>query len=147
MHSCSEGSGVSFRHPGVRSGEVYGAGTKMIGALFGGRPGGGGMKVGIADDGDVIAQAGQRFQRLREFEAVAFLGGRPIVLLGSFTGAAGGTMHHFDAGQARARRRGSTADGSLRGHHRIQERQRQAHAHAAQHRAPGEMFFGEIHPL
>jgi hypothetical protein len=132
---------------GVRGGEEDRAGTKMIGASFGrrvrfGRPG-----VGAADDREVVAKRREGFERIREIEIATVLLRAPVMLARAFVGASGGAVHHFNACQAAARRGGGAAQGRLRGHHRIQKRQRQGCAHAAQDGASREVFPGEEHRL
>ncbi len=86
----------------MRGGEIHGARPEMVGAFFGGGPRGGGMQIGVADDGEVVAIGRERLQRLAELEIGALLGGRPVMLLRAFAGAAGGAVHHFDAAQSAA---------------------------------------------
>ncbi len=94
----------------------------MIGAFFGRRPGGGGMKIGIAHDSNVLAKRFQRLQSLAEFEIAAFVGRRPVVLLGAVSSAPGGSMDHLDACQASLRDRRSSCHRRLRRDHGVQQR-------------------------
>ena len=70
----------------------------MVGSLFGGRPGGGGAQVGIADDGEIVAELLERLERLSELEIGARLRWRPIMFICAVGRAAGGSVDHLDAG-------------------------------------------------
>src|SRR5690606_21285265 len=70
-----------------------------------------------------------------EVEGTPHLRGRPQVLLGSELGGTGRAVHLLDAREPDlpgGRRLGQRRVGR---HHGIEERQRQGHAHTAQHRA------------
>src|SRR6185503_3181061 len=89
-------------------------------------------------DGEVIAERFERAQARRsEIEAAAGRRRRPEVLPDADRGTARGAVHHLDADQpyrTPCRRR------RLRRHHRVEHRERDRRAQAAQHRAPRQRF-------
>jgi hypothetical protein len=111
--------------------------------------------VGVADDGQVVAEGLERREAgRRQVEAPAHGRRRPQMLLQAELGGARRAVHHLDGGEthfaglpagALAKGRG-VGEGGARGYHRLEQRQRHGHAHAAQHRAPGDVLLrDELH--
>ena len=79
--------------------------------------------IGVADDGDVVAEGLERAEAARrEIEPAADLRRRPHVLLGAELGGAGRTVHHLDGRQPHLGR--GALRKPTRRHHRIEQRQR-----------------------
>ena len=95
------------------------------------------VDVGVADDGEDVAERRQRAKAgRREIEVAADRGRRPQVLLDADRRAAGRAVHHLDADEARLLRRVDGGRRAPRRDHRLEEGQRDGRAGAFQHRAP-----------
>ena len=135
----------ALRLPRVRLGQEHRARAEVIAADFRQLERLGVTHVGVADDGQVVAEWLERRQRRhREVEALADRRRRPEILLQAELGGASRAVHHFDGGNANLAGRGLGEHGARR-HHRLDQRQRHRHTHAAQHRAPRNVLPGDKH--
>ena len=97
----------------------------------------GGLMAEPGHDVHPIAKGFERLQDRRELEPAANGGGRPLV----HDRAVG----HVHEAQTRPARRGRLRQQRARRHHRVEERQREAHAEPLQERSPVEVFSCEKH--
>ena len=136
----------AFRHLRMRRGQIHRARPEMVRAFFGGGPRGGRMQIRIADDGEVVAEWLQRLQRLAQFEIARLPFPATSNACSSPRRCCPPTpcTISMQARRVLGDRRG-LAQRRLRRHHRIEQRQRQRYAHAAQNGAPGKMFFRDEH--
>src|ERR1700681_2688222 len=116
----------------MRRSKVNRARPEVVGTLFRGGPGGRRMKVGIADDGEMVAIRRERLERLAEGKVAARLFRRPVMFVAAFTRGAGRAMHHLDAAQTRLGRGRGLRNRSLRWHHRLEQREPQSDASTAE---------------
>ena len=123
--------------PRMRLGQEHRARAEVVRADFRQRERLGVPDVGVADDGQVVAERFERRQRAgAEVERGADFRRRPEVLAQAELGGAGRAVHHLDRRQAHLLRRGAgLRKHGGRGRHCVQHRQRHRDAKAAQHRA------------
>ena len=135
----------ALRLPRMRLGQEHRARAEVIAADLRQLERLGVAHVGVADDGQVVAERLERRQAgRRQVEALADRGGRPQVLLQAELGRACRPVHHLDGGHSDLPGRGLGEHGARR-HHRLDHRQRHRHTHAAQHRAAGYVLPGDEH--
>src|SRR5206468_3212489 len=111
--------------------------AEMIAADFRLGDGFGAADVGVAHDGEVLAERLERPQSTRrQVELPAGLSRRPEMLARAPFAAAGRAVHHLDADEPRAVERGGT-DGPgpepAGGRHPVEKRKRHGGAESAQH--------------
>ena len=130
----------------VLLGEEHRAGAEVIAADLGQFERLGVAHVGVADDGQVLAQRfeGQQAGR-RQVEGAAGGRRRPHVLLQPDGGGAGRAVHHLDAGQPDAAGGGPGQRGARRDH-RLEERQGDGGPQPLQRGAPRQVLLRDEHP-
>jgi hypothetical protein len=121
---------------GMRAAEEHRSGSGVIGARIGSLAAGHRMGE-VADDRQAIAQLLERLQRLGEGEAAAFRCRHPLVHRRA--------MRNVDAAEAALRQCGGLHQRGARRDHRVEQRQRESHAHSAKERAAGKMLLRDEH--
>ena len=134
------------RRPELQAGAARGpqrldAGEERAGGL-GVRPGGAGARAGpgvveAAQQQQPVAVGGQRLERRRELERAALVRRCPLLH--------DDPVRHVDGAEAGRRPGRGPGERGERGHHAVEQRQRQRGAHAAEDGPAGEGFLGDHH--
>ena len=118
----------------------------MVAADLGRREGFGVAHVGVAHDGQVLAERFERAQARRaQIEIAANTRRRPEVLLDPERRAARRSVHHLDRNKANLSVRSRGAEDRSRRNHRLEQRERQGRAHTLEHGAARQMFVRDVH--
>ncbi len=126
-------------------GEEHRARAEMVAADFRRGERFGVPHVGVADDGDVVAERLERRQAgRRQIEIAADRSRRPHVLLDAIGGAAGSPVHHLDADKPRRSGRRLCPRAASR-HHGLEEGQRHRDTDPLEDRPPREMLLRDVH--